>query len=168
MKKTIFTLALAIISMTGLSAAAQTASTNRINKSDNKTTTEQTTRKKADKEKAPRYNPFEGLNLTEKQQNELKALRSTSSEAGKSQKGKVSRDSKNGKELSKAEKQAKRQQRMEQKIQNRRDYLAKVKTILSPEQYVKFLENSYVDRNMKKAQGSKHISKRKGGKKSKK
>ena len=34
-------------------------------------------------------------------------------------------------------------------IQNRRDYLAKVKNILTPEQYVQFLENNYVDQALK-------------------
>ncbi len=48
---------------------------------------------------------------------------------------------KKDKAQAKAEKQAKRAENRQKMIQNRRDYLAKVKNILTPEQYVQFLEN---------------------------
>ncbi|MDE6429695.1 MAG: hypothetical protein K2K65_00810 [Duncaniella sp.] len=159
MKKTIFTLALALVSMTGFSAIAQTQSTTE--------TKVQTTKgsKSTDRKKTPRYNPFEGLNLTEQQKTELQAL-TPAKEKGNSQRNKVTKD-KAQKKLSKKDKQTQRKQRMEQKIQNRRDYLAKVKTILSPDQYVKFLENSYAEQNMKKAHASKKFTRKKDSRKGK-
>lgn len=102
------------------------------------------------------YSPFAGLNLTDKQKSELKALK-PSKEQIQAQKDKV-----------KAQKNADRQQRFEQKMQNRKDYLAKVKAILTPEQYVQFLENSYVnlsiDRSGKKGKENKD-RRHNGGKK---
>lgn len=77
--------------------------------------------------------PFEGLNLTDKQKSELEALK-PSKEQIQAKKAEV-----------KAKKEADRQQRRDQKQQSRKDYLSKVKAILTPEQYVQFLENSYVN-----------------------
>ena len=49
--------------------------------------------------------------------------------------------------------------------ERKRDYLAKVKSILTPDQYVQFLENSYVDQPMmKKGQGHKDMAKGRDGK----
>ncbi len=103
------------------------------------------------------YSPFAGLNLTDKQKSELEALK-PSKEQTQAQKDKV-----------KAQKKADRQQRREQKMQYRKDYLAQVKAILTPEQYVQFLENSYVNQVSKDRAGRKgkknKVHLHKGGKK---
>lgn len=161
MKKTILSIAVLFASMAGFSAAAQTQST-----TTNKAATE--TAKSTDKKKAPRHNPFEGLNLTEKQQADLNALRPSKDAKAKES---ASTDKQNKKQLTQEEKQARQQQRaeqrkqrMEQRKQSCQDYLAKVKTILTPEQYVKFLENNYSERGTKMGKAGKNFAKGKDGK----
>ncbi len=122
MKKKIFSVALVLAGMMGTTAIAQTPSSN--------------TTPAAKEQGCPacprgkQYNPFEGLNLTDKQQNDLKALRE-------------SRKADIKKEMS--DKKADRKAMREQAQKNRKDYLAKVKGILTAEQYVQFLENSYLN-----------------------
>ncbi|WP_301746935.1 Spy/CpxP family protein refolding chaperone, partial [uncultured Duncaniella sp.] len=161
MKKTILSIAVLLASMAGITASAQSQNANPQAKTECATGN-------CTKKDAPKYNPFQGLNLTEQQQTQLKALKAE--KGGKCATGdqnanctKGSKDKKDKQQLSQAEKQAQRKQFAEQRLQNRRDYLAKVKTILTPEQYVQFLENSYVDQGMK-APGHKHIAKGKDGK----
>ena len=146
MKKKIFSIALVLAGMIGSTAIAQTPSTE--------------TTPAAKEQKCPacpagikQYNPFEGLNLTEKQQNELKALRE-------------SRKADLKKEMSKkkAEKKADRQAMREQAQNNRKEYLAKIKGILTPEQYVQFLENSFLN-SRAGAPGPKDRKDMRGGKK---
>lgn len=79
------------------------------------------------------YCPFNGLNLTEKQKSELQSICPSKQLKGQSSK-------------TKAEKQAQRKEMAGKRLQARRDYLAKVKNILTPEQYVQFLENSYINK----------------------
>lgn len=83
---------------------------------------------KCDKTKCDRkgYNPFEGITITADQQAKLDAL-------------KANRPDRNNNE-GKTGKEARPDRR-----QIKRDYLAKVKEILTPEQYVVFLENSVVN-----------------------
>lgn len=145
MKKTILSIAVLLASVAGINATAQTPATKSC------PNTAQCTKGTAKKD-APKYNPFAGLNLTEKQQSELQALKPSKEQMTQK------------KEAAKAEKQAQRQQRMEQKLQNRRDYLAKVKTILTPDQYLQFLENSYVDQSGKKGPRQTEMAKGKAGK----
>lgn len=79
-------------------------------------------------------NPFEGLNLTETQKTQLDELRASMP----CNKGKQKNDKNEG--------------RVDRK-QCKRDFLAKVKTILTPEQYVTFLENNFADRGARKHDG---------------
>lgn len=122
MKKKIFSIALVLAGMMGTTAIAQTPSSN--------------TTPAAKEQGCPacprgkQYNPFEGHNLTDKQQNDLKALRE-------------SRKADIKKEMS--DKKADRKAMREQAQKNRKDYLAKIKGILTAEQYVQFLENSYLN-----------------------
>lgn len=84
--------------------------------------------KKADGKKAECKKgacPFDGLNLTEQQKTQLQALN-----AERQQKAKAAR-----KEAKEAKKQCDKECRAE--------YLAKVKAILTPEQYTQFLEQNY-------------------------
>lgn len=71
----------------------------------------------------PRDCAFEGLNLTDAQKEQLKAVAKKHAE-------------------SKKDKTAKKEARKEAT----RTYLAEIKAILTPEQYVQFLENSFVNK----------------------
>lgn len=151
MKKTILSVAILLVSTLGLTAVAQT-STN------SQTCPNQTECTKAGK---ARPNPFEGLNLTEQQKSELQAIAPQKparicdkAQNGTCDKAKARKADKT-KQQSKVDKQAKRAENRQQMMQYRRDYLAKVKNILTPEQYVQFLENNYVD-NAFKAGGRHH------------
>lgn len=130
MKKKLFSIALAIACLAGpVAVSAQTPAS-----------TPETKEQKAcckDGKKQDRPNPFEGLNLSEKQQSELKAL----AESRKAEMKKNDADRK----ARKAEDKAKKQQAKADKMQARKDYLAKIKGILTPEQYVQFLENSFLN-----------------------
>lgn len=159
MKKTILSVAILLASTLGLTAVAQTPS-------NSQTCPNQTECTKAGKVgKTNRPNPFEGLNLTEQQKSELQAIapqkparkcdKAQNGTCDKAKAGKGEKKDLAAKQQSKADKQAKRAENRQQMIQNRRDYLAKVKNILTPEQYVQFLENNYVD-NAFKAGGRHH------------
>ncbi len=75
-------------------------------------------------------NPFEGLNLTQEQQTKIDALKA---------------ECKTRCDKAKADKKERRAERASQQRTNRADMLAKLKGILTPEQYVKFLENNFVN-----------------------
>lgn len=120
MKKKILSIALVLAGLMGSSAMAQSPST-----------TQQATQTVAAAPNAKKMaNPFEGLNLSEKQQAELKALR----EGCKAERQKIA-------EKERAEKKEMKEQRKKDTI----EYLAKVKEILTPDQYVQFLENAYLN-----------------------
>lgn len=84
--------------------------------------------------KACAPNPFEGLNLTAEQQTKIDALKA---------------ECKAGREKAQADKKADRQKqrtdRADARKAQRSEMLAKVKAILTPEQYVQFLENNFVN-----------------------
>lgn len=127
MKKTILSFAVLLVSSLGITAVAQTT------QPDQKACPAKTEKAKSCcKKDAPKYCPFDGLNLTDKQKSELKSI--CPQKPSKEQVAKA-----------KSEKQAQKKACRENRMQARRDYLAKVKNILTPEQYVQFLENSYVD-----------------------
>lgn len=83
------------------------------------------------------YNPFEGLNLSKDQESKLQALR---------QQCKADRQA--------AQKQDKAERRQARNDQ-RRKMLNDIKAILSPEQYVQFLENNFVNGGQKFKDGKK-------------
>lgn len=129
MKKKILSIALVLAGLVGSTAIAQTPS------SDNSSVqqTEQSVSKKdkkGKKDRGQRPNPFEGLNLTEKQQSELKAL----SEGVRAERAKIESKEKTDKK-----------EMIEQRKKDEKEYLGKIKEILSPEQYVQFLENSFLN-----------------------
>ncbi len=80
-------------------------------------------------------NPFAGLNLTDAQKQALKDLKTDRCKKKDVCKEKCKADS--VKKCCRAEKMAKDKNA-------RTEYLSKVKAILTPEQYVQFLENSFV------------------------
>lgn len=128
MKKTVISIAVAAAAVLTGSAFAQ----NPVNCSS--TTCTQTTKADARQaKKQPRVDPFAGLNLTAQQQQSIDALRAERSKACTASKE------------AKQQKQQAREERMNARKENRTAYLAKVKSILTPEQYVQYLENVYVN-----------------------
>ncbi len=89
----------------------------------------------------PCFNPFEGLTLTDQQKTQLAELRKEHKARGES--------------------------KQQAKVDYRKDRLAKIKSILTPEQYVQFLENSYLqnggDRGPRFSKDNKRPDKMKGG-----
>ncbi|MCM1522394.1 MAG: hypothetical protein NC039_07060 [Muribaculaceae bacterium] len=71
--------------------------------------------------------PFDGLNLTAEQQAQLKEISPCTKD-----------------KTDKKDKKEAREERRKARETARKDYLNKVKAILTPEQYVQFLENNYV------------------------
>lgn len=135
MKKTIISLALATVALFAVSSASAQSQ----DKKDGQKT-EKSTERKMNRQQAP--NPFEGLNLTEAQQQSLKAL----AEDQKAQR-------KEKMEGQKADRQKEAKERKESMKNGRKEYLAKIKAILTPEQYVQFLENNYLNQQLKMTQG---------------
>lgn len=122
MKK--FIVALAAMAMTaGFSMSAQDCK--KECKQDCKAT--ECTAEKCDAKKqcAPRACMFDGLNLTDAQKSQLQEIGKKQCEARKA----------------KAED---KKQRKEARKQQRKDFLAEVKAVLTPEQYVQFLENNFM------------------------
>lgn len=93
--------------------------------------TEQTC-SRSEKSTPQKCNPFEGLNLTEQQQASIKGLQKQRAEQAKNEKEKARKD--------KAQHDSTAR---ENRRQSRMAYLQQLKDILTPEQYVSFLENSY-------------------------
>lgn len=128
MKKTILSIAVVIATMIVFSASATT-----ISDKNNEEKTE--SQSKRDKKKKPEINPFAGIELTDQQQSELNALKPTKDNEAK------------------PDKKMKREEIMKQMIENRLNYLEKVKGILTTDQYVQFLENNYVNSIVMNPQG---------------
>ena len=78
--------------------------------------------------------PFADLNLTAEQQKKIDELNAQRAEQHKNDKAQAD-----------AKKDQMKKDRKDLAKQRRADYLAKVKAILTPEQYVKFLENNFVN-----------------------
>lgn len=81
-------------------------------------------------------NPFEGLNLSAEQQTKLEALKTECQAQRKA-----------NAEARKADKQNRQKANKEEARKARTEQLAKIKAILTPEQYVQFLENNYLSTN---------------------
>lgn len=144
MKKIFLTIA---IIASSLGAFAQTD-----NKSNNAAcaNTEQTCNKdkkaecKANGKKCNRA--FEGITLTDDQQNRLSALRENFRKEREANREslKASADSKDKKDLTKDQKLQIKQENKARREEGRKKYLSGVKEILNPDQYVVFLENTYI------------------------
>lgn len=119
MKKIIMVIALGAAGIGAAFAAQPAANT------DNSTCTAPTecTAPKQCCANTPKCSPFEGLNLTPEQQAKIDDLRKTCTE----------------------QRQQARADRRQTRENGRRDMLAKIKEILTPEQYVTFLENNFVN-----------------------
>ena len=192
MKKAIFSVAIAIASMVGFAATAQTpeaatGATQQVEQCGNDAKCDKAHKKhdikKGDlagerhhgkgmksnrSQRHGEFNPFEGLNLTPEQQTALEALRpqkgqcpgdkAQCSEAKPDCKDKAQCDKKDCKKADKAKCDKKdgkkcdkkegvsREDRAADMKARRAEYLGKVKEILTPEQYVQFLENNFSPR----------------------
>lgn len=168
MKKIIFSLATAVALLTGLSANAQTTNCNNacpVQKENcNKvcdTNKACSTKQVCDADK-PCGTPcaaskpgqctsrFANLNLTQEQKTALEKLRKETGERCKAESKKAKADSKEAKAARKAQRES-----------NRRQYLAEVQKILTPEQYVQFLENSFTNPKSKDKKVKSHKGDRK-------
>lgn len=137
MKKYLMTMAVVAASMMTMSAFAQTVRTGNGDsckkaKEGKCVVSRQCSKSDSTCRKAA-YNPFEGLNLTEQQQARLQAI---------PRPGKVAATAVNG------ARGAGVQQNVPAKKAIRRDiranYLKEIQQVLTPEQYVKYLENYYI------------------------
>lgn len=79
---------------------------------------------------------FEGLNLNDAQKEQLKALKQEQMSKRQA-----------AREANRAAKQVKKAEAKQARENDRREYLAKVKAVLTPEQYVQYLENLTVRAN---------------------
>lgn len=122
MKKFIMALAIATVTLSSFTAAA---------KDDKKDCpkAKECTEQQCDKKDCP----FDGLNLSEAQMQQIKQL----GETRKAEMQKARKEAKEAKADAKKDKAASREQ-------VKRDELAKIKAILTPEQYVQYLENLVV------------------------
>lgn len=130
MKKQIISLAIAAFALTSFTSVAQ----NPASAATKNCTNKECAATKGNKDsKRPAYNPFEGLNLSADQQAKLDALQAEQ---------KAARDAK--RTADKTKKQEARNAQKEAKKAERKAQLDKIKAILTPEQYVTFLENQYL------------------------
>lgn len=90
----------------------------------------------------PKFNPFEGVQLTDDQQQRLQILQQELGpvELSKEQQAKIPEN----KNLTPEQKQQLKEERKAKKLEAKKKYLNGVKEILTPEQYVIFLENVYL------------------------
>lgn len=102
----------------------------------------------------PCFDPFAGLNLSADQQTKLQALKAEC----KAQKQQTKADKKALRQQAKADCKARR-------AENRKAMLAKVKDILTPEQYVTFLENAFVNDSPRGSRDNHHAQLRGGDRK---
>ena len=133
MKKKLLSLAVAAVAFTSM-AFAQNANTTDGPK------TENTNGQKA---LCPAFNPFEGISLSADQQTKIDALK-----AERKQKSETAR----------AERQKKNEERLNARREARRAELNRIKSILTPEQYVQYLENITIAGNGHYKAGNAHRS----------
>lgn len=136
MKKIIMAIALGAAGI-GAAFAAQPAATTENNTCN---ATAQCTAQHGCRADAPKCSPFEGLNLTPEQQAKIDDLRKTCTEQ---------------RQQARADRKKADADRRQTRENGRRDMLAKIKEILTPEQYVTLLENNFVNAGNKPGKGGK-------------
>ena len=98
--------------------------------------------KKQIKVNRPQFNPFDGVQLTDDQQQRLQLLQQGLGPVvlDKAQQAKI----KENPNLTPEQKKQLKEERKNQKLESKKNYLKGVKEILTPDQYVVFLENVYL------------------------
>ncbi|MCM1293228.1 MAG: hypothetical protein NC111_05040 [Bacteroides sp.] len=174
MTKKFFTLAIATILTLGMSSFAQSPTEGNPTKSECKRDGKKCDKKKCDKscdkkgdkkgdkkcdKKCGKHcaNPFEGLNLTPEQQTKLQSIPTPA------QVMKAARDQK-------SDGQASPEMRRQVVRDIRSNYLKQVSAVLTPEQYVQFLESNYINQSPAKPgkgdkKGDRKCDKKKGDRK---
>lgn len=130
MKKKFATIALALIAALGIGAMAQTPAP-ACGKAEKGRCEKAMKGPRACNDSLEAVMLFEGITLTPEQQTKINALKA---------------ERKQNMEACRAENKQACKERMDARKQCRRDYLAKVKDVLTPDQYVVFLENMVVNR----------------------
>lgn len=159
MKKTIVSMMLAVAFLAGGTTFAQT----QTNGSTGATAQKECANCKGEKPvKGPKFNPFDGVQLTADQQQRLQVLQQGLGpvQLSKEQQEKI----KENPNLTKEQKKQLKAERKAKKIEAKKKYLAGVKEILTPDQYVIFLENCYVYAPQQKDKADKMNGKHKGSK----
>ena len=160
MKKVFVSMMLAGALLTGGTAYAQTqtdGTTGATNKAQQECCTTDKDGKKAEKPKKgargerggrpgqiqrPAFNPFDGIQLTDDQQQRLQVLQQGLGPVvlDKEQQAKIPEN----KDLTPEQKKQLREEKKAAQLQQKKNYLNGVKETLTPEQYVIFLENVYL------------------------
>lgn len=122
MKKTILSLAAAVIAFSSFSSYARTPERKASCQSTDSTCC---VAMRGDRQR-PAFNPFEGITLSAEQQTQLQALQA---------------DCKAKAESAKADRKDKARKAKSDRQANRKAQLERIKAILTPEQYVTYLEN---------------------------
>lgn len=129
-------IAMATVAMTASMAFAQTETESCCAQKDG-TKTEQCPQRSGKKFDKQRVREFEGLNLTDAQKEQIKTIK-------EEQKTKA--------QAARQAKQAQKAAKKEARQSARKEYLTKIKAVLTPEQYVQYLENAATraDKGMKR------------------
>lgn len=109
---------------------------------------------------------FKGLDLTAEQKAKLSALREKNRPEFKNKKDRMRKSDKQ--KLTAEQKQQLKSQRLAERKANRQAYLAGIKEILTPAQYVRFLENNFTSAGHYGAKGKNNGKGFRGGKGDKK
>lgn len=149
MKKIFIAAIAAVLTLSGFNAVAQTQTDNNTEK------TEQTIQKKSRKQgdckrgfnrngdekccKTKQALAFEGITLSADQQTKLDQLNAKQVAKAKEKSAQL-----------KEQKQKARQQRMEARKQAKKEYLTEIKEILTPDQYIVYLENIAINQPQQK------------------
>lgn len=150
MKKTIVSMMIAVALLAGGSVYAQ----NQVDGNTGATTQKENVQKgnkgnkpgkgmRGDKgQKVQRFNPFNGVQLTDDQQQRLQVLQQGLGpvQLTPEQQAKIPMN----KDLTKEQKKKLKAAKKVKKLENKKKYLSGVKEILTPDQYVIFLENCYL------------------------
>ena len=99
-----------------------------------------------------RFNPFDGVQLSDDQQQRLQVLQQGLGPVQLSQKQQANIPE--NKNLTDEQKKQLRQEQQAQRMEKKKNYLNGVKEILTPEQYVIFLENVYLYSPQDQGQGT--------------
>lgn len=147
MKKKISTIALALVAAAGIGAAAQTATPATCGARDGKPRCEKQRPDRAKADSVEMAVLFEGITLTPEQQTKLATLKKNRAESRKTRM-----------EAGKQQRDENRAKMREERKNARKQNLADMKQVLTPEQYVVYLENVVVNApdNRMPAHGNMH------------